>query len=76
MELPAFLPDLAGLRLDDDTATAERMTLWVAATSRTARCPACQSGSARIHSCYVRMVVDVSWGGGRLPAARLSACRA
>jgi len=50
VELPAFLPHLAGLRLDEYTATAERITLRIAATSLTARCPACQSVSARVYS--------------------------
>ncbi len=63
MALPTFLPYLAGLRLDDYTATAERMTLRVAASSGTACCPGCQSVSARIHSRYVRTVAAVSWGG-------------
>ncbi len=63
MELPTFLPYLEGLRLDDYTATAERITLRVAASSGPARCPGCQSVSARIHSRYVRTVADVSWGG-------------
>jgi len=63
VELPTFLPYREGLRLDDYTATAERITLRVAATSGTARCPACQSVSARSHSRYVRTVADVSWGG-------------
>jgi len=67
VELPAFLPYLAGLRLDDDTAMAERITLRVAATSGTARCPACQSVSARIHSRYVRTVAAGSWGGVPMP---------
>ena len=63
MDLPAFLPYLDGLRLDEYTATAERITLRVAATTSTTRCPACQRPSGRIHSRYVRAVADVSWGG-------------
>jgi transposase len=35
----------------------------VAATTSTARCPACQLPSRRIHSRYLRAVADVSWGG-------------
>jgi transposase len=59
----AFLPHLDGFRLDAYTATAERITLQVAATTATARCPACQLPSRRIHSRYLRAVADVSWGG-------------
>jgi transposase len=59
----AFLPHLDGFRLDAYTATAERITLQVAATTATARCPACQPPSRRIHSRYLRAVADVSWGG-------------
>jgi transposase len=59
----AFLPHLDGFRLDAYTATAERITLRIAATTSTARCPACQLPSRRIHSRYLRAVADVSWGG-------------
>jgi len=59
----AFLPHLDGFRLDAYTATAERITLRVAATTATARCPACQLPSRRIHSRSLRAVADVAWGG-------------
>ncbi len=32
MDVPAFLPHLEGFRIDEYTATAERITLRVAAT--------------------------------------------
>ncbi len=63
MGVPAFLPYLEGLRRDEYTAAAGRIALRVAATSRTARCPAYQSTYARIHGRYVRTVATVSWGG-------------
>ena len=67
MDLPAFLPYPNGLRLDEYTATAERITLRVAATSPTARCPACRLASGRTHSRYRRTVADVPWGGVPVP---------
>jgi transposase len=63
VDVPAFLPHLEGFRIDEYTATAERITLRVAATAATAPCPACQLPAQRIHSRYARTVADVSWGG-------------
>ncbi len=63
MDIPAFLPHLEGLRIDEYAATAERIMLRVAATAATAPCPACQLPAQRIHSRYARTVADVSWGG-------------
>lgn len=63
MDVPVFLPHLEGFRIDEYTATAERITLWVAATAATASCPACQLPARRIHSRYARTVADVAWGG-------------
>ncbi len=63
MDVPAFLPHLEGFRIDEYTATAERITLRVAATAATAPCPACQLPAQRIHSRYARTVADVAWGG-------------
>ena len=63
MDLPTFLPYMNDLRLDEYTATTERITLRVAATSPTARCPTCRLACGRKHSRYVRTVADVSWGG-------------
>ncbi len=62
MDVPAFLPHLEGFRIDEYTATAERIMLRVAATTSTAPCPACQLPAERIHSRYARTVADVSWG--------------
>jgi len=63
VDVPAFLPHLEGFRIDEYTATAERITLRVAATPATAPCPACQLPAQRIHSRYLRAVADVAWGG-------------
>jgi len=63
VDVPAFLPHLEGLRIDEYAATAERITLRVAATTAAAPCPACQLPAQRIHSRYARTVADVSWGG-------------
>ena len=63
MDPLTFLPHLEGFRLDEYTTTAERIMLRVAATTATARCPACQLPSRRVHSRYVRAVADVAWGG-------------
>ncbi len=63
MDVPAFLPHLEGFRIDEYTATAERIMLRVAAATATAPCPACQRPARRLHSRYMRTVADVAWGG-------------
>ncbi len=63
MDVPAFLPHLEGFRIDEYTATAERITLRIAATAAAAPCPACRLPAQRIHSRYLRAVADVAWGG-------------
>ncbi len=49
MDVPAFLPHLEGFRIDEYAATAERITLRVAAITAIAPCPACQLPVQRIH---------------------------
>ena len=39
------------------------ITLDARASSRVARCPECGKKSARVHSCYTRMLADLPWQG-------------
>jgi transposase len=57
--LPApKLLDLIGIR-----ATENAVTLDARTSSRVARCPECGKKSARVHSCYTRMLADLPWQG-------------
>lgn len=44
-------------------ATEQGITLEVAATGLTARCPLCQRRSRRVNSIYQRTVADLPWSG-------------
>jgi transposase len=52
------LLDLTGIR-----ATENAITLDARTSSRVARCPECGKKSARVHSCYTRMLADLPWQG-------------
>src|SRR5215218_8333481 len=52
------LLDLIGIR-----ATENAITLAARTSSRVARCPACTTRSARVHSLYTRMLADLPWQG-------------
>ena len=57
--LPApKLLDLIGIR-----ATENAITLAARTSSRVARCPACETRSARVHSHYTRMLAELPWQG-------------
>lgn len=57
--LPAF-PDIHVANCDID---AERITITLALTARTALCPGCGQGSTRVHSSYTRHLADLPWAG-------------
>ena len=57
--LPApKLLDLIGIGATENAITLEART-----SSRVARCPECGKKSARVHSCYTRMLADLPWQG-------------
>jgi transposase len=57
--LPApRLLDLIGI-----CTTENAITLAARTSSRVARCPACGTRSARVHSHYTRMLADLPWQG-------------
>jgi len=63
MRLTTLLPHLAGLRLDQIVAEPGGLTLVLAATRRTARCPVCQRRAHRVRSVYQRTLADLPTGG-------------
>jgi transposase len=58
-----LFPHFAGLLVERALVTTEAVHIQVRRTSRTARCPACGRCSGRVHSRYVRRVVDEPIGG-------------
>ena len=57
--LPApKLLNLIGVRADENA-----ITLVARTSSRVARCPACATRSARVHSRYARTLTDLPWQG-------------
>ena len=63
MRLAALVPHFAGLRVRRVTIEGDRLTFAVAATRRTAPCPLCHRTATRVHSRYVRTLVDLPWAG-------------
>jgi transposase len=63
VRLAALVPHLAGLRVRRVTIEADRLTFAVEATRRTAPCPLCHRAATRVHSRYVRTLVDLPWAG-------------
>jgi transposase len=61
VRLAALVPHLAGLRVREVTIEADRLTFAVEATRRTAPCPVCRRRATRVHSRYVRTLVDLPW---------------
>lgn len=57
------LPAPKLLKLIDVRATENAITLAARTSSRVARCPACGTRSARVHSHYTRMLADLPWQG-------------
>jgi transposase len=66
--LTRLLPDAPLLHLDawqtDDTAT--QLTLRVTSTQVLVHCPICRFPTRRVHSRYVRRVMDLPWGPWRV----------
>ncbi len=63
MRLAALVPHFAGLRVRQVTIETDRLTFAVEATRRTAPCPLCHRTATRVHSRYVRTLVDLPWAG-------------
>jgi transposase len=63
MDIAAFLPHLAGLRIETACRRERSLHLHLASRAQTVRCPLCQRRSTRIHSWYRRTLVDLPWGG-------------
>lgn len=63
LRLAALLPQYSGLRLLEINAAAEKLTVDVAPTRRSASCPVCQRRSTQRHSRYTRTLADLPWSG-------------
>ncbi|MGI8450343.1 MAG: ISL3 family transposase [Streptosporangiaceae bacterium] len=63
MLVSSILPHLKDLHVQQVVATDGLVTLRVQLRARTARCPACQRRSRRIHSHYTRRVADLPIAG-------------
>jgi len=63
VRLAALVSHFAGLRVRHVTMEADRLTVAVETTRRTALCPLCHRTATRIHSRYVRTLVDLPWAG-------------
>lgn len=61
MRLAALVPHFAGLRVRHVAIEADRLTFAIEATRRTASCPLCHRTATRVHSRYVRTLVDLPW---------------
>ena len=78
MRLSALFPHLRGLRLVRHCATVSHLTLVVAPTSRTARCPCCRRVTRQVHSRFARRIMDLPCGGRAVALvlqARRFSCR-
>jgi transposase len=62
----SLLPHLCGLHLVQIVFDPDLLVLEVAATRRSAPCPACGRRSTRVHSRYRRTVADLPIGGRRV----------
>jgi transposase len=60
---PAWLPHLAGLRVDRVFLKGSTIRIEAATTSQHAECPQCGSTSERVHSRYQRRLADTGIGG-------------
>ncbi len=79
MRLTALLPHLTGMRMVHVALCGDALSLDVASTAGSARCPACRQRSRSVHSRYVRHVADAPIGGRRVTIhlhARRFRCRA
>lgn len=63
MRLADLFPQFRGLRLDHVCAEPAGVSLVVASTAQSARCPLCHHRSRRIHSRYRRRVLDLPCAG-------------
>jgi len=66
MDIPSMLlPDSEHLRLDSlaVASDARTLTLVLASTQTTSCCPLCGTPTTRIHSRYIRTVLDLPWAG-------------
>src|SRR6266702_2327532 len=59
----ALLPDLPGFCVEQITRTDNSIVMVARVTSPTARCPACQQPSSRVHSYYTRSPMDLPSSG-------------
>ena len=78
MRMPAFLPQLAGLRLEAVAVDEAGVAVSVRAVRRRAACPGCGRRSRRVHSVYTRTVRELPWSGAPVTlrvCARRFVCR-
>lgn len=66
MDIPSILlPNSEHLRLDSLAVASDgcTLTLQLASTQTTTPCPECGMSASRIHSRYIRTVLDLPWAG-------------
>lgn len=61
-ELAVSLLPPVSLRVESIVSEGTRITLTVRSLQKAARCPICQTSSARLHSRYRRTLRDLPWG--------------
>jgi transposase len=66
LSLSLLFPYLAGLRLEQVALDGETVTLHLAASARSARCPLCARRSRRVQSVYHRTMADLPIAGRQL----------
>jgi transposase len=69
--VPAFLPQLKGLRLDRIAVHEDGIDVALTTVRGRARCPRCGRHTRRVHSRYTRRVADLPWSGA---VVTLSVC--
>ena len=62
-DTPAWLPHLAGVRVDRVLLKGSTIRLEATTTSPRTECPACGNASERVHSRYERRLADTGIGG-------------
>lgn len=63
MLVAALLPSARALRFVGTKVSADRITIDVVSALSTSKCPACGEASSRVHSRYVRRLMDLPWHG-------------
>jgi transposase len=66
VQVQALLPDSRMLRCDGVEYESDKVVVVVRSVGSCAACPSCDRSSERVHSRYVRRLVDLPWQGLRV----------